>query len=555
MNYSRRQLEALGEPFGESATQAKPGGRIYGAGGGGGGSTSSTVYQNSIPKYLEPYAGPMLGATMQQIFNTKTDPKTGKMSIEGFKPYVPYSANPQDYVAGFSPLQQQVQYNAANLQMPGQFNQATGFANAAGQGGLESAQRAYGFGNAGFQSGQLGQQLGIQGGQRYGEMGAGYGQQAANLAGAAQEYGGMGSGYGQRAANIGEMALEAQDYGRMVGNQAQNYAAQAAGMGDLYGQMATDPRAYQAYMSPYQQAVTDTQIAAAQRQADVARQARRTMATKMGAYGGGRQAIEEAEANRALQTQLDAIQAQGLQNAYQQAQQNINQRAALGLQGLSGAQAGLGTALQGGQLGLSGIGQAIAGQQAGMQGAGVGLQGLSAANQAYQTGIQGAGMGLQGVDRQLAGTAQGMQGAQVGLQGVSGAQAGYGLANQAASNLSNIGTQQLAGQTGILGLQNQIGAEQQARQQAITDAAINNYAQAQAYPQQQLSFMNAMLRGLPTESTTASTYRPGPAMGTQAAAIAAAARGLSGTGRKAGGQIKTGGIERLALRKALGGKA
>jgi hypothetical protein len=365
----------------------------------------------------------------------------------------------------------------------------------------------------------------------------------------------MGSGYGQRAANIGEMALQAQDYGRMIGSQAQNYAAQAAGMGDLYGQMATDPRAYQAYMSPYQQAVTDTQIAAAQRQADIALQARRTMATKMGAYGGGRQAIEEAEANRALQTQLDAIQAQGLQNAYQQAQQNINQRALLGLQGLSGAQAGLGTALQGGQLGLSGIGQAIAGQQAGMQGAGVGLQGLSAANQAYQTGIQGAGMGLQGVDRQLAGTAQGMQGAQVGLQGVSGAQAGYGLANQAASNLSNIGTQQLGAQTGILGLQNQIGAEQQARQQAITDAAINNYAQAQAYPQQQLSFMNAMLRGLPTESTTASTYRPGPAMGTQAAAIAAAARGLSGTGRKAGGQIKTGGIERLALRKALGGKA
>ena len=483
MNYSRRQLEALGEPFGESATQAKPGGRIYGAGGGGGGSTSSTVYQNSIPKYLEPYAGPMLGATMQQLFNTSKDSK-GNLQIEGFKPYVPYSANPQDYVAGFSPLQQQVQYNAANLQMPGQFQQGTRLANMAGMGGLESAQRAYDYGN----------------------MGA--------------NYGGMGAGYGQRAANIGEMALQAQDYGRMIGSQAQDYAAQAAGMGDLYGQMATDPRAYQAYMSPYQQNVTDLQVAAAQRQADIAAQGRKTAATRAGAFGGARQAIENAEANRALQTQLDAIQAQGLQSAYTQAQQNINQRAALGLQGLSGAQAGLGTALQGGQLGLSGIGQAIAGQQAGMQGAGVGIQG-----------------------------------AQAGLQGVSGAQSGYGLANQAAGTLGSLGTQQLAGQTGILGLQNQIGAEQQARQQAITDAAINNYAQAQAYPQQQLSFMNAMLRGLPTESTTASTYRAGPAMGTTAATIAAAARGISGTGRKAGGQIKTGGIERLALRKALGGKA
>jgi len=306
----------------------------------------------------------------------------------------------------------------------------------------------------------------------------------------------------------------------MIGSQAQDYAAQAAGMGDLYGQMATSPGAYQAYMSPYQQNVTDLQVAAAQRQADIAAQGRKTAATRVGAFGGARQAIENAEANRALQTQLDAIQAQGLQSAYTQAQQNINQRAALGLQGLSGAQAGLGTALQGGQLGLSGIGQAIAGQQAGMQGA--------------QTGIQGA---------------------QAGLQGVSGAQSGYGLANQAAGTLGSLGTQQLAGQTGILGLQNQIGAEQQARQQAIKDAAVNNYAQAQAYPQQQLSFMNAMLRGLPTESTTASTYRAGPAFGTQAATIAAAARGLSGTGRKAGGQIKTGGIERLALRKALGGKA
>jgi hypothetical protein len=617
MNYSRRQLEAMGEPLGESVTQKKPGGRIYG-GGGPSGPSSSTVYQNSIPKFLEPYAGTMMGATMSQLFNTSKDAK-GNLQIEGFKPYIPYSANPEDYVAGFSPLQQQVQYNAANLQMPGQYNQATGFANAAGQGGLESAQQAYGYGNAGFQSGQLGQQLGlqaaqqaeqraqqaeqaaygygnagfqsgmlgqqlgIQGGQRFGEMGAGYGQQAANLAGAAQGYGGMGSGYGQRAANIGEMALEAQDYGRMVGNQAQNYAAQSAGIGDLYGQMATSPGVYQAYMSPYQEAVTENQIAAAQRQADIARQARKTMATKMGAYGGGRQAIEEAEANRALQTQMDAIRAQGLQNAYSQAQQNINQRALLGLQGLSGAQTGLGTALQGGQLGLSGIGQAIAGQQAGMQGAGVGLQGLSAANQAYQTGIQGAGMGLQGVnaqlagtaqgmqgaqvglqgvdralaagqlslagtDRGLAGTAQGMQGAQVGLQGVSGAQAGYGLANQAASNLANIGTQQLGAQTGILDLQNKIGAQEQQRQQQIIDNAINNYAQAQQYPQQQLSFMNSMLRGLPTQSTSVSSYQAAPAIGSQIAGFGTALYGASQ--KRKGGQIKDG-IDKLALYKTM----
>jgi len=37
MNYSLRQLYALGEPLGESATRLKLGGRIYGGGGGGGG--------------------------------------------------------------------------------------------------------------------------------------------------------------------------------------------------------------------------------------------------------------------------------------------------------------------------------------------------------------------------------------------------------------------------------------------------------------------------------------------------------------------------------------
>jgi hypothetical protein len=67
------------------------------------------------------------------------------------------------------------------------------------------------------------------------------------------------------------------------------------------------------------------------------------------------QAIEEAEAQRALQSQLQGIQATGLQNAFQQAQQNIGQRAQLELSGLSGAQQGLGAAQAGyglaGQLG------------------------------------------------------------------------------------------------------------------------------------------------------------------------------------------------------------
>ena len=42
MSMSRRDLYAMGEPFGDSATQRKVGGgRIYGGGGSGGGGPSS----------------------------------------------------------------------------------------------------------------------------------------------------------------------------------------------------------------------------------------------------------------------------------------------------------------------------------------------------------------------------------------------------------------------------------------------------------------------------------------------------------------------------------
>jgi len=549
MNYSRRQLEALGEPLGESVTRLKPGGRIYG-GGGGGGPTQTTVTQSNIPDWLRPQVEAVLGGATKELFQTKEvpgaiNPETGERApstfeIVGTKPFTPYSTNMRDYVAGFSPLQQQVQANAANLQVPGQFDQATGFANAAGMGGLESAQRAYGYGDAGFQSGQLGQQLGIAGGQRFGEMGAGYGQQAAQLADTAL-------GYGDLASQIGRMGLEAQQTGRGITGQSQELAARQAAAGQEYARQMTSPYAIQQYMSPYQQAVTDLQIEAARRQADISRTQRASQAARAGAFGGARQAIENAEAERALQSQLAAIQAQGSQSAFDKAVQAMQYGSNLGLQGLSGAQSGLGTALQGGQLGLSGIGQALAGQQAA-------LQGVGQAGSMYGLGIQGAQAGLQGVDRQLAGTGQGMQGAQVGLQGVSGAQAGYGLANQAASNLSNIGTAQLGAQTGILNLQNQIGGQQQADQQALINQAISNFAQAQEAPMQRMNQYNALLRGYAIPGQTSTQYQAPASPLSQVAGGALVASSLAGLGKKKGGKIDSGeGIDKLAMRRALAG--
>lgn len=503
MNYSRRQLEAFGEPFGEGATRVKPGGvgRIYGTGGGdgGGGPTTTTVNQSNIPEWLRPQVEGLIGGASQELFDYTVD-ENGNYVLKGAKPFVPYSANVQDYTAGFSPLQQQVQYNAANLQVPDQFNQATGYANQAAQGGIDSAGRAYGYGNAGFQSGQQGQRTGMQGGQYYGDL----------------------------SSQIGLMGLDAQQTGSDIGNQAQFYAQQAANAQQNYAAQATDPAAYQQYMNPYTQNVTDIQIEGLQRQADIARTQRGAQAARAGAYGGSRQAIENAEANRALQSQMDNVRAQGLQQAYQDAQKNLQYGSNLGLQGLQGANQGLGVALQGGQLGLSGIGAAMQGQQ-------------------------GA---LQGVNTQLAGTAQGIQGAQAGLQGVSGAQAGYGLADRAAGTLGTLGSQQLAAQTGILGLQNQIGAQQQGQEQQYINQAIQNFAQAQENPMQKYNQINALVRGYAVPGSTTSQYQAAPSLVSQAAGLGMAGYGLSqlsGAGKAKGGRIKEkkrpAGLTELALMK------
>jgi len=515
---------------------------------GGGGASTSTSYNTNIPEYARPYVETMLGSAQQELFEygpseakyedvpiygpatgyrgstpgaqigteRRLVPGTGEMVPKGLKAYKPFSEDPSKYFAGPSDLQNNARNLAGAMGVSSETNRATDYAEAVGQGGLGSADIAYGYGKQGSQYGNQGANLGMQGGNYYGNMGAGYGAQAAD---------------------VGQMGLRAEQYGRNISGQAENYARQAANAQQNYAAQATNPAAYQQYMSPYMQGVVDVQNQAAQRNADIASTQRGAQFARAGAYGGARQAIENAEANRALQSTLNANQAQGLQNAYGQAQQNLQYGAGLGLQGLQGAQQGLGTALQGGQLGLSGIGTA--------------LQGL-------QGGMQGAGIGLSGVDRQLAGTAQGMQGAQMGLQGVSGAQAGYGLANQAAGQLGQLGQNIYGQRVGNINLQNQLGGQQQQEQQAILNQQIQNYATAQQYPMMQLSNMSNLLRGMPMQSTTVQGYQAQPNAMSQLGGLgltAAGIAGLGGSGKAKGGRIKEkkrpAGLAELALSRMV----
>jgi hypothetical protein len=362
-------------------------------GGGGGGQappTQTTAYNTNVPEYARPYVENMLESTQKQIY---TD------DMAGFRPYRPYSTDPNNYVAGFSPLQQQAQQATAGLRTPGQFGDATTLAGTAGLGAL-------GYGGMGVQAAQ-----------------------------------------------------------------------QGFGAGQQYAQNVTSPQSMQAYMSPYQQNVTDIAKTAAVREAQMAQNAQNLGAARQGTYGGARQTLAQAEREKNLLSNLSNIQAQGSQSAYDRALQSQQFGANLGLQGL-------------------------------------------------QAGYGGLGLGLQG-----------------------SAQAG-----QAASTLGQLGGQQLGAQKEIIGLQSQMGAQQQAQEQQKINQAIQDYAIAQQYPFMQLGQMNAMLRGLPLQTQTTQLYQAQPSALQQGIGLAGAAGTFFGGRNREGGTIKEYREGGITQSYALGGR-
>ena len=125
----------------------------------------------------------------------------------------------------------------------------------------------------------------------------------------------------------------------------------ALGAGQQYMQMATDPGAQQAFMSPYMQNVVELQKQEAIRDAQKGQLGQNLAAARQGTYGGARQTLAGTERERNLQEQLAKIQAAGSQSAYDQAvkaQQFATQA------GIQGAQA---ATQAGATLGQLGIGQ------------------------------------------------------------------------------------------------------------------------------------------------------------------------------------------------------
>jgi len=119
---------------------------------------------------------------------------------------------------------------------------------------------------------------------------------------------------------------------------------------------------------------------------------------------------------------------------------------------------------------------------------------------------------------------------------------GYGQALQGAGQLGALGEQQYKQELGLLGQQYDVGAKQQAYEQARLNQVIQDYATKQQYPFIQLGTLSNMLRGLPMQASTTQLYQAQPSFLQQGLGAAGAYANLKQAGVnmpfKEGGDVK-----------------
>lgn len=249
-------------------------------------------------------------------------------------------------------------------------------------------------------------------------------------------------GLAQSAGIMGALGAQAQQLGQQQPSQYGEFQFAAP-------RQFTGAEAEQ-YMSPYMQSVVQRQ------QEDAIRQFRRqggeraAQAVQAGAFGGSRQAVQEALASEALGQQLGDIQAQGLQSAYEQAAQRFESD------------------------------RGIQAQQ-------------EAARAAEAARVQGATAG------------EALQQRQFQLQAM-------GFTADRAAQIADLGERARAGDIQAAQLLEAQGLGQMAREQAGLDIAYQDFLRQQQYPFQQIGQFSAALRGLPIgdagTTTTQVPYNP-----------------------------------------------
>ena len=296
-----------------------------------------------------------------------------------------------------------------------------------------------------------------------------------------------------------------------------NYQMQ--GPGNVGTQSFTSPGVAQSYMNPYLMNSLAPQMALLNQQQGAQAQQNAAQATQAGAFGNSRFGVQNAAQNQANQLASANVYGQGLNNAYNTAQGQFNTEQGANLQ------AQLANQNMGYNVGNTNL-QAMLGVQ--NLGAGQNLQSQLANQSANQSA---ANLNAQ----------QGQFGANLGLQGLN-------AANTAASTLGTLGNDQYNQNLGIIGLQNQLGGQQQQQVQNQMNVDQQNFLNAQNFPYQQMNFMSNLIRGLPMTQQSASVYQAPPSVLSQVAGAGLTTAALMHA--KEGGVIKkSNGLMDLALKK------
>ena len=300
------------------------------------------------------------------------------------------------------------------------------------------------------------------------------------------------------------------------------FGTQQFGPGFTPGTVA-DPETIQSYMSPYQQMVTDVEKREARRQSDIMGSQMGQQAAQAGGLGGYREAIMQAERERNLGQQLGDIQTRGSQAGFQQAQQAFEADRAARLQaGQLGLQMGGAReqALQAGerfgqqqfmtneqlrqQQQQANLGVYQAGESARQQAGRMGMSAQEIEDRGRQAENQ-ARMGAQQFNIQ-----QQRAAAELGIRGLGFDQATRDQQLRAAQQLGGYGSQEQ--QMAYQRLQNMQAAgemQRQLSQQGLT-MGYQDFLRQQAYPREQISFYNQILRGLPIQPGTTQATFGGP---------------------------------------------
>jgi len=305
-------------------------------------------------------------------------------------------------------------------------------------------------------------------------------------------------------------AMTSQGYGASTVGQTPSVTAQNVQAGQLAGSNLG------AYTNPYEKQVVDQALGDIERSRLMAANQLGAQASAAGAFGGSRQGVAEAETNRAFADQAartaSGLRQAGFTQAQQMAQADIAtaQQAALANQQAQ-LQAGTTTAGLTQQSNLANQAALNAASQFGSSAANqAAAANMAAQNQAAQFGSTAANqMALANVG---ALNQAGQFGATQGMSAQLANQAAQMQANQArlgaASQMGQLGQQAFqTGQT-IQQQQQQAGLLQQGIQQALIDAAKQQYAGYTGAPQQALQAPLAAL-GIAQQGGASTTTKSG----------------------------------------------